>query len=84
MTGQLVLPSSIRNLSFSWAANPFSIGRYSAVATIVDGQGDTLTSHEVSFWIVPVWYIAGFIIILVLIYLLIRFIRKHVRISMVK
>jgi hypothetical protein len=81
ITGQVVLPTSIKDLSFTWDANNFSIGRYQAVATVVDGDGNVLTSQAVSFWIVPVWYVLGFIAVLMLLYLLIRYLRKHVRIS---
>lgn len=81
VTGQVVLPTSIKDLGFSWEAGPFSIGQYRAVATLYDGEGNTLTSKEVQFWIVPVWYIVGFILTLVVIYFIFRYIKRHVRIS---
>lgn len=81
ITGQVVLPTSIKNLSFQWNPSGFSIGRYKAVASVVDGEGNTLTSQEVGFWIVPVWYVLGFVVMLVLLYMVLRFVRKHVRIS---
>ena len=80
ITGQVVLPSSVKDLSFIW--NPsFAIGQYKAAATVIDGDGNALTTQTVSFWVVPVWYITGFLVILLVIYFIIRYIRKHVRIS---
>jgi hypothetical protein len=84
VTGQVVLPTSIKDLSFTWEASGFSIGRYSAVATIKDGDGNVLTSKEVSFWIVPIWYIVGFLIGLIVIYMLLRYIKRHIRLSVVQ
>lgn len=81
ITGQVVLPTSIKDLSFQWEAGGFNIGRYKAVATVVDGDGNALTSQEVSFWIVPVWYVLGFLVLLVVLYFILRYIRRHVRIS---
>ena len=81
ITGQVVLPTSIKDLSFMWQTNGFQIGQYKAAATVVDGDGNVLTTQTVSFWILPVWYIVGFLIILLVIYFIIRYIRKHVRIS---
>jgi len=85
ITGDVVLPTSIKKLNtFYWNSNIFNIGRFSAVASVKDGDGNVLTSKEVHFWIIPVWYVIAFIVGLFLIYLLLRFIRKHVRISVVK
>jgi hypothetical protein len=84
ITGQVVLPTSVKKLSFFWDSKGFQIGRYAAVATVKDGDGNSLTSKSVSFWILPVWYIVGFFIGLLLVYLILRYIRKHVRISVVK
>lgn len=82
ITGQVVLPTSLRTLRFSWDSGNFAIGRYTAVASMYDGEKNLLTSKTVSFWILPVWYILGFIVTLILIYLLLRYFKKHVRISL--
>lgn len=82
ITGQVVLPSSVRELKFSWDAGTFVIGRYTAAATIYDGDNNALTSKEVSFWIVPVWYILGFLVVLVLTYLLLRYLKRHVKLTL--
>ena len=84
ITGQVVLPTSVRKLFFQWNNSPFSIGRYNAVATVYDGEGNALTSKAVAFWILPIWYILGFFVTLLCIYLILRFIKKHLRISIVK
>ena len=83
ITGQVVLPTSVKKLSFQWHSNPFSIGRYTAVATVYDGEGTALTSKAVSFWILPMWYILGFFVTLLLVYLVVRYLKRHLRISLV-
>jgi hypothetical protein len=82
VTGEVVLPTSVKDLKFSWDAGTFAIGRYTAAATIYDGDGNALTTKSVSFWIVPVWYILGFLLVLVLIYLLLRYLKRHVKLTL--
>ncbi len=82
VTGQVALPTSVKELKFSWDPGTFALGRYTASATIYDGEGDALTSKEVSFWIVPIWYILGFLVVLVLIYMILRYIKRHVRLTL--
>jgi hypothetical protein len=79
--GEVVLPTSIKTMEFDWDATGFLLGKYTAVATIVDGDGNTLTSSTVSFWVVPVWYIIAFLVVLVLIFLILRFLKRRVRVS---
>lgn len=84
VTGQVALPTSVKMLKFIWDPGVFALGRYSAIATIYDGEGTELTSKEVHFWIVPLWYILGFFGVLFAIYMLLRYIKRHVRLSLVQ
>jgi hypothetical protein len=79
--GEVVLPTSIRKMEFDWDESGFLFGHYRAVATILDGNGNTLTTAETTFWVLPVWYIVAFLVLLVLLFFLIRFIRRRVRFS---
>ena len=82
ITGEVALPTSVKDLRFYWNVGTFALGRYTASATIYDGDGNALTSKEVSFWIVPVWYILGFLVVVAAIYLLLRYIKRHVRLTL--
>ncbi|HVY72773.1 MAG TPA: hypothetical protein VG984_01825 [Candidatus Paceibacterota bacterium] len=82
ITGQVALPTSVKELKFAWNPGAFALGRYTASATIYDGEGDALTSREVSFYVVPVWYIIGFLVVITLIYLLLRYLKRHVRLTL--
>ena len=82
VTGQVTLPTSVKDLKFSWDVGTFAIGRYTASATIYDGDNNALTSKQVSFWIVPVWYILGFLVILALIYFVLRYLKRHVKFTL--
>lgn len=51
-----VLPNSTRKFSFDWhgESNPFEVGRYSAVATLVYGDEGRKTVYRTTyFWVVP-------------------------------
>lgn len=82
ITGQVALPTSIKELKFAWNPGILALGRYTASATIYDGEGNALTSREIRFYIVPVWYIIGFLLVIVFIYLLLRYIKRHVRLTL--
>ncbi len=81
--GQVVLPTSIKKLEEQWNVSGLLLGRYTAVANIIDGEGETLTSQSVSFWAFPIWYVGGFIVTLIALFFIIRFIKSRVRISIV-
>lgn len=51
-----VLPNSTRKFAFDWhgESNPFEVGRYSAVATLVYGDEGRKTVYRTTyFWVVP-------------------------------
>lgn len=81
--GQVVLPTNVKTLTEQWNVSGILLGRYTAVATIVDGDGNTLTSESVNFWVVPIWYAVSFIFTLVILFFIIRFIKTRVKISIV-
>lgn len=82
ITGQVALPTSVKELKFAWNPGALALGRYTASATIYDGEGNALTSREVHFFIVPVWYILGFIVVITIIYLILRYLKRHVRLTL--
>ena len=82
LLGQVVLPTSIKTLKYTWNPQGFLFGRYSATATLFDGDGNALTSGTVGFWIVPVWYIVSFLVFLIALYLILRYLKRHVRVSL--
>jgi len=59
VSGQVVLPTGVRDLSARWEAG-FLLGRYRAALEIKDGEGNVLTAKSVSFYAFPIWYILGF------------------------
>lgn len=79
--GYAVLPTGVKTMGFDWNVKGFLLGKYKAVASIVDTDGNVLTTQTTSFYAVPVWYIVGFIVILLLIFFVIRFLRKKVSFS---
>jgi hypothetical protein len=79
--GQVVLPTGVKDLRFAWQTEGLLLGRYVATAAVKDGEGNELTSETVSFYAAPLWYILAFFVFIFLVYLLIRFLKSHVRIS---
>lgn len=81
--GQVVLPTSIKTLRESWNVSGLLIGKYNAKATMVDGEGQVLTTQTISFWAFPVWYVVSFFACLVALFFILRFLKSRVRISIV-
>lgn len=79
--GQVVLPTSIKTLTIPWNIGGLLLGRYTAAATIIDGDGNTLTTDSITFWAFPVWYILGFLVTIFVFFLIIRFIKRRVKFS---
>lgn len=78
--GQIVLPTGIRDLKVIWPAG-FLLGKYKANASIVDGEGNELTAGNIAFYVIPIWYILGFIAVIIVIFFGLKFLRKKVKIS---
>jgi hypothetical protein len=81
VSGQVVLPTGIRNLSTKTHVEGFIFGKYDAELSIVDGDGEKLSTKSVSFYVFPVWYILEFIGSIILLYLALRFMKKKVKIN---
>ncbi len=79
--GQIVLPTGIKDLYFEWRSSSIIFGRYKAVANVKDGDGNILTSKEIVFYAAPLWYIGIFFLCVIGLYIVLKIIRKHVRIS---
>ncbi|MDB5189054.1 MAG: exported protein of unknown function [Parcubacteria group bacterium] len=79
--GQVVLPTSIKDLKLTWNVKGILLGRYTASATVYDGEGTELTTKNVSFWAFPIWYGLGFIVVFGLLFMLLRFLKRRVKIS---
>jgi hypothetical protein len=80
--GQVVLPTGIKELKFSWNPSSFVFGVYTASAAIKDGEGNELATEAITFYAAPVWYIVGFLILVVVIYMIVRFLKSRIRISL--
>jgi hypothetical protein len=83
INGQVVLPTSVKVLNQQWDVSGLLLGRYSAVATIVDGDGNTLTTNTITFWAFPIWYGVSFVVTLIVLFFILRFFKQRVRISLV-
>ncbi len=79
--GQVVLPTGARDLNAQWSPSGLIAGKYTASLSITDGAGEVLTAQDVTFIAFPIWYAVIFFLIFIFIYLLLRFFRKHVNIS---
>lgn len=79
--GQVVLPTGVRNLTPLWNVEGFLFGRYNAELSIVDGDGEQLSAKSVSFYVFPLWYTLEFAGAVILIYLILRYMRKKVKIN---
>jgi hypothetical protein len=82
--GQVVLPTSVKNINAQWHVSGILLGQYTASATIIDGEGEALTTKSVTFWAFPLWYSLGFIVVFALLFFIFRFFKSKVRISLVK
>lgn len=81
--GSVVLPGSVKTLTETWDLTGLLLGRYTATARIVDGEGEELTSKVASFWAFPIWYCIAFFVTIVALFFVFRFVKKRVRISIV-
>ena len=79
--GEVVLPTGQKNMSFPWTVNGLLLGRYSAVATVFDGSGKALTSETIHFYAFPIWYIASFLALLLVLFFLIKIFKSKIKIS---
>lgn len=81
IAGQVVLPTGIKDLTVEWQPTGLILGRYQAKASIADGDGNVLTSETITFYAAPLAYIFWFILAIVVIFLILRFVKRRVRFS---
>jgi len=79
--GQVVLPTGVRDLTASVNFDGVLLGRYKADLSIKDGEGNVLTAKSVVFYAFPFWYILGFIAAIIVIFFILKFLRKKVKFS---
>lgn len=79
--GQVVLPTGVRDINVRWNVKGWLLGYYNATATVFDGDGEALTTNTIGFWVVPVWYILGFILAVLIVFLVLRWFKRRVKIS---
>ncbi|MEN9913163.1 MAG: hypothetical protein RLY66_571 [Candidatus Parcubacteria bacterium] len=79
--GYAVLPTGIKKLNFSWNVVGLLLGKYKAVASVYATDGTLLSSASTSFYAMPVWYIVGFVVTVLFLFFLIRFIKSRLKFS---
>lgn len=78
--GQIVLPTGSRDITISWPAN-LLLGPYTADVSLYNSGGDLVGTASAHFFALPIWYILGFLAIVVVLYLLFLFLKKKVNFS---
>ncbi len=78
VAGQAVLPTQIKKIIAQWNLVGFILGRYTVKIEIQDGEGNILTADDVSFYAFPIWYVLGFIAIVLILFFGLRFLRKKI------
>ncbi len=74
---KIILRDGSLNLNFDNNFEQNSIGEYKATLTVVYGLQNDIVTKEVYFWVFPPWFVAGAVVILlIIIYLIFRTIYK--------
>ncbi|MBI2476289.1 MAG: hypothetical protein HYV67_03535 [Candidatus Taylorbacteria bacterium] len=81
ISGQVVLPTGVRDLIAQWDVSGFLLGRYTAALAIVDGEGNELTTKTVAFYAFPVWHLLGLMALIFALFHLFKFLRRRLKIS---
>ncbi len=81
ISGQVVLPTGVRTMGFSWDTKGILLGAYTARAVVYDGENNELTSNETTFYAFPLWYALGFVASVLVLFFLFTFIRSRVSFS---
>lgn len=79
--GHAVLPTGVKDIPIEANVEGTLLGRYTATLVLDDGSGNEIASNHAVFYVFPIWYAVGFFVTLAMLYLLIRFFRKYVRIT---
>lgn len=81
VSGTAVLPTGVKEVAASWDIEGFLWGRYAASVKLFDGEGNELTADKISFYGFPLWYAAGFILAVIILFFGIKFLKNKVRFS---
>lgn len=81
VSGQAVLPTAIKEWTVPWGTAGLLLGRYTADIEIIDGEENVLTAKSISFYAAPLWYTAEFFGAVILIFLILKFLKKRIKIS---
>jgi len=82
--GQVLLPSGVKDLVASIDFEGVLLGRYKASLKMFDGEGNELTAEDIAFYAFPVWYAISFLITVAVLFFIIRFLKKNIKISISK
>jgi len=75
-----VLPDSTRKFTENWQASGWTFGRFSAALSLTYGETSQNLSGNLSFWIIPIWFIVLIgLILLIIIVLIIRRKKKRAK-----
>lgn len=81
VSGQSVLPTGSREIGASLNSEGFLIGRYTASLSLVDGEKNELSSEDISFYAFPVKYVVMFLVGIIVIFIILKYLKKKVNIS---
>lgn len=81
VSGQSVLPTGSREILVNLESESFLIGRYTASVSLIDGEKNELSSEDISFYAFPVKYAAIFLGGIIIIFLILKYLKKKVNIS---
>lgn len=79
-----VLRDSVRELQMGWKAKGFFIGRYKATLSIQHQYSDDRNVRSVTFWILPWRIMLAVAIAIVLVFFILRYLRRNVQVSVRK
>ena len=82
--GQVVLPTGVRDLTASVNFDGVLLGRYTAALKMFDGEGNEIATRSHAFYAFPLWYAVAFFATIIVLFFGIRFLKKNVRISILK
>ena len=83
VSGALVLPTGVKDFTVNWPVN-FLLGRYKAEISLKDGEGNVLTARSVAFYAFPLWYLASFILAVLVIFFGLKFVRSRFSFTIAK
>jgi hypothetical protein len=82
VAGQTVLPTGNRDLKAIWGEQgDFLVGRYKASLSLVDGEGNQMSADSLIFYVFPIWHIVGFILAIIILYFVLKFLKSRINIS---